>query len=100
MGTEGQPVVRCVGDPFGVGANCLFPPSHFVFGALPYGDHLSPMIVAVPCCDTHQALVCDFVTSSSSMEAHLCPMSELQHVQERMAALGEDLSLYVRSEAA
>ncbi len=93
-------MIRCAGDPFGVGADCLLPPDHFVFGALPYGEHRDPFIVAVPCCAAHQQLVIDFVTSSSPNEAHLCPISELEKVQERMAELGEDLCLYVRSEAA
>jgi hypothetical protein len=93
--------VRCIGDPFGPGCDCLAPAKGFGFGAIPNYDDggRTPMIVAMPFCDEHALLVLDWLSQSSPLKVEAFNIEMLSVVQERMAEQGDELWLYTSAAA-
>lgn len=93
--------MRCIGDPFGVGADCLAPATAFVFGAIPDPEDVAvPIFVALPCCDAHAHVCADWIASNSPLgESFGYPIEALGTLQETMARAGDGLWLYERSAA-
>lgn len=99
MVTESR-TLRCIGDPFGVGHDCLAPATGFVFGQLP-DESFAPVIVAVPCCHEHEQLCVDFVGTHNPMhEAFLYDIAAFDEVRTIVESeLSGDLFVYQRSAA-
>lgn len=97
MGTQTRPApVRCIGDPYGVGSDCLAPAVGFAWGAIP-NDSGDPVVVAMPFCDAHAILVTAWLSSSSPLDVTTFKIDALPIVQERMRAEGDELWLYRRT---
>lgn len=95
----GSAPVRCIGDPYGVGCDCLAPANGFILGALP-GYESEPIIVAVPHCAMHADLVHDWVMQSTPLPQDVAgfAIDVLPDVQAYMRReLGSDLWLYTHA---
>lgn len=99
-GNKASPPVTCVGDPYGVGCDCLLPATGFVFGAIP-AEEGSPLIVAVPCCEVHGPLVYDWMLQASPLphEVVAFDIAVLDPLRAEMEQRGDELWLYTRAAA-
>lgn len=86
--------MRCIGDPYGVGADCLCPSTSFVFGMIPDDrtDGLTPMVVMMPTCDVHVELVGDWVAVNNPYgEANAFPWEAFDPMREKCVEMFGDV---------
>jgi len=91
--------MRCIGDPYGVGADCLHPSTAFVVGAIP-DESGEPMVLMCPTCDVHRELVGDWVAVNSPLgDAHGYPWEFFDVVRTKLVEECGDVFVYTHAAA-
>lgn len=93
--------MRCIGDPYGVGSDCLCPSTSFVFGMIPNPENIDePIVVMCPTCDAHVDLVGDWVAVNNPYgEANGYPWEFFDVVRDKIIEEVGDVFVYKHAAA-